>query len=173
MSDMQQKSKSIPLIHFSEIEFNVRKSFVSGGLSRVYFGTYRGDDVAIKILFAMELTPKIVEDFFKEVQVMYDLHHENVVNCIGMSVMPPTLCVLLEYCSNGSLFHFLHQQFDNEMAVVVVDNGDDNFDKLSASGMEMGKTLETVSNPLNDTPGSTIVHHSDKGNIHDFSIWKR
>lgn len=104
---MQRSAKSLPVIHFSSIEFNVKKSFIAGGLSRVYFGKYNQREVAIKVLFAIELTPQVVTEFYKEVEVMYMLSDENVVQCLGISVMPPTICVILEYCHHGSLYDFI------------------------------------------------------------------
>lgn len=117
LSDMQRHVKSLPMIHFSSIEFDVN-SFIAGGLSRVYFGKCNQEKVAIKVLFAIELTPKVVTDFYTEVQVMYQLRHENIVQCLGISVMPPTICVILEYCPYGSLFDFLYQKMTEKNAPV-------------------------------------------------------
>lgn len=113
LSDMQRQVKSLPVIHFSSIEFSVKK-FISGGLSRVYFGKCNKEKVAIKVLFAIELTPKVVTDFYLEVQVMYQLQHENIVKCLGISVMPPTICVVLELCPYGSLYDYIYDSDDNE-----------------------------------------------------------
>ena len=107
LSDIQRHVKSLPVIHFSSIEFNM-SNFISGGLSRVYFGKCKQKQIAIKVLFAIELTPEVVTDFYNEVQVMYQLRHENIVQCLGISVMPPTICVILEYCPHGSLYDLLH-----------------------------------------------------------------
>lgn len=104
-----ERSDRLPMIHFALIELAKHLRFVAGGLSRVYFGKFKGEDVALKMLFAMELTPKVVTDFYYEVHVLHSLQHRNVVRCIGVSVMPPAVCLVLEYCPFGSLFDYLHK----------------------------------------------------------------
>jgi hypothetical protein len=69
--------------------------------------------VAIKVLFAIELTPLIVAKFYSEIQAMYHLQHENVIKCLGISVMPPTICVILEFCPHGSLYDYLYSASDS------------------------------------------------------------
>jgi hypothetical protein len=109
LSEMEQHTRKLPIIHYGLIELDQHLGYVAGGLSRVYFGRIRKEMVAVKILFAMELTPKVVKAFYEEVQVLYQLQHENVVECLGVSVMPPAVCVILEYCQFGSLFDYLYK----------------------------------------------------------------
>jgi len=109
LSVVEKNSRKLPIIHFGMITLDQHLGYVAGGLSRVYFGSIKKEPVAIKILFAMELTPKVVKSFYEEVQVLYELQHENVVRCIGVSVMPPAVCVVLEHCKHGSLFDYLHK----------------------------------------------------------------
>ena len=109
LSDMEQSSRRLPVIHFGLLDLDEHLGYVAGGLSRVYFGRLRNEMVAVKILFAMELTPRIVEAFYEEVQVLYELQHENVVQCLGVSVMPPAVCVVLEHCQYGSLYDYLYK----------------------------------------------------------------
>jgi hypothetical protein len=104
----QQNSK-LPIIHFGLTNFDKDLKFVAGGFSRVYFGTLRKQRVAFKILFAMELDPKDVEEFYREAAVLHALKHPNVVQCLGVCVMPPALTIVLELCKHGSLFDFLYK----------------------------------------------------------------
>lgn len=122
LSEMEQHTRKLPIIHFGQIELDQHLGYVAGGLSRVYFGRIQKEMVAVKILFAMELTPKVVKAFYEEVQVLYQLQHENVVECLGVSVMPPAVCVILEYCQYGSLFDYLYK-----------------FPKLSTPNLQMSK----------------------------------
>jgi hypothetical protein len=75
----------------------------------VYFGTIHHTRVALKVLFAMELEPHDIQQFYKEASILYKLRHENVVECKGICVMPPALTIVLELCKYGSLFDFLHK----------------------------------------------------------------
>ncbi len=50
--------KLVPVIHYGLINIDVKADYKSGGFSRVYIGTYRKmQKVAVKLLFAVELTP--------------------------------------------------------------------------------------------------------------------
>jgi hypothetical protein len=101
--------RKLPIIHFGFIQLDEHLGYVAGGLSRVYFGKIKKTPVAVKILFAMELTPQVVSSFYDEIQILYSLQHPNIITCLGVSVMPPAVCVILEYCQYGSLFDFLHK----------------------------------------------------------------
>jgi serine/threonine protein kinase len=63
----------------------------------------RGKWVALKILKTKD---KQIEEFLKEWVVMSAIKHENIVQLIGVS-KHPKLCMVMEYCSRGSLYHVL------------------------------------------------------------------
>ena len=100
---------SLPLIHFGSITLHQHVGFVAGGTSRVYFGKWGKKEVALKILFTMELTPDVVAEFYNEVQILNTLQHRNVVQCLGISVMPPSISLVMEHCVYGSLFDYLYK----------------------------------------------------------------
>ena len=70
-------------------------SFVAGGAARVYRGKYKNQEIAIKILFCIELTPDRVLDFCDEASILYSLRSPNIVDCIGVAIMPPALCLVI------------------------------------------------------------------------------
>jgi hypothetical protein len=87
----------------------------------VYKGTYRDEEVAVKILFCLELTPERIVNFCNEASLLHSLQHPNVVSCLGVSVMPPAICLVTEFCRFGSLYDFLHStqfSWDVERGVV-------------------------------------------------------
>ena len=45
-----------------------------------------------------------MKDFFSECAAMEALRHPNVVLFLGACTKPPNLCIVLEYCSRGSLW---------------------------------------------------------------------
>lgn len=63
----------------------------------------------MKILFCIELTPDRVISFCNESSLLHSLKHPNVVNCYGVSVMPPAIALVTEFCHHGSLYDFLHK----------------------------------------------------------------
>jgi serine/threonine protein kinase len=97
-----------PIIHFGMITFDYDLGIVIGGFSRVFFGYYRKQKVAIKMLYLMELTPESIRSFYKEAEVLVRLQHPHVVECKGIIVSPPAIGVVMEYCRLGSLYTFLY-----------------------------------------------------------------
>ncbi|XP_031741829.1 serine/threonine-protein kinase STY46-like [Cucumis sativus] len=55
-------------------------------------------------------TPCIFHTEKQEIHIMRKLRHKNVVQFIGASTRPPSLFIVTEYMSGGSLHDFLHQQ---------------------------------------------------------------
>lgn len=102
-------STKMPVIYFGLIDFDHQLAFAAGGFSRVYFGKLRTEKVAIKMLFVIDLTPESINSFYEEAQILNDLRDENVVECKGITIVPPALGLVMEYCMHGSLFHFLYQ----------------------------------------------------------------
>eukprot|EP01035_Chromulina_nebulosa_P017916 gene17916-23536_t len=110
LTTYEDQRKHVPFLHFGLITLDKNVGFVAGGFSRVYFGKIKREEkVALKVMFAMELTPQDITEFFTEAKILYSNNHPNIVKCIGVCVMPPAVAIVLEYCRYGSLFDFLHQ----------------------------------------------------------------
>ncbi|KDR16037.1 Tyrosine-protein kinase transmembrane receptor ROR1, partial [Zootermopsis nevadensis] len=62
--------------------------------------------VAIKAL-KENATPKTQADFRREVELMTDLHHPNIVCLLGVVMKGEPLCMLFEYMTQGDLHEFL------------------------------------------------------------------
>ncbi|KAJ4969151.1 hypothetical protein NE237_015852 [Protea cynaroides] len=87
----------------------------SGTFGTVYHGKWRGTDVAIKRIkkscFAGRSSEqeRLIKDFWREAQILSNLHHPNVVAFYG--VVPDgaggTLATVTEFMVNGSLRHVL------------------------------------------------------------------
>eukprot|EP00029_Vermamoeba_vermiformis_P005307 TRINITY_DN1806_c0_g1_i1.p1 TRINITY_DN1806_c0_g1~~TRINITY_DN1806_c0_g1_i1.p1 ORF type:complete len:987 (-),score=159.87 TRINITY_DN1806_c0_g1_i1:65-3025(-) len=77
-----------------------------GTSSVVYKGTYKDEEVAIKVL-RLETQKRDIEDFKKELEVLSFLRSEYVVNFIG-AALEPKLCMVLEYCPRGSMYQYMH-----------------------------------------------------------------
>ncbi|XP_073284119.1 uncharacterized protein [Primulina huaijiensis] len=83
----------------------------SGTFGTVYYGKWRGTDVAIKRIkkscFAGRLSEqeRLTKDFWREAQILSKLHHPNVVAFYGVVPDGPetTLATVTEYMANGSL----------------------------------------------------------------------
>lgn len=104
------------LAYLSSAEFEQHVKLVTflgaGAQGCVYEAVYKGQKVAVKVLQpSRQVSPKAIEDFKKEVQLMGELgKHPNVVAVIGCCFEPPHTCVIMELCHNGSLWNVLHDK---------------------------------------------------------------
>ncbi|KAK3015156.1 hypothetical protein RJ639_005302 [Escallonia herrerae] len=81
----------------------------SGSYGDLYKGTYCSQEVAIKILKAERVNVDMQREFAQEVFIMRKVRHKNVVQFIGACTKPPSLCIVTEYMSGGSVYDYLHK----------------------------------------------------------------
>lgn len=79
-----------------------------GNASTVYYGTYNSKPVAIKVLRS-ENHKREIEDFKKEMHIMSSIRDPHIVHFYGAS-LAPKLCIVLENCTNGTLFHYMQNE---------------------------------------------------------------
>ncbi|CAN6481609.1 unnamed protein product [Victoria cruziana] len=82
----------------------------SGSYGDLYKGSYCGQDVAIKVLKPERVSAQMQREFEQEVFIMRKVQHENVVRFIGACTKPPSLCIVTEFMSGGSVYDFLHKR---------------------------------------------------------------
>eukprot|EP01094_Clydonella_sp_ATCC50884_P029793 TRINITY_DN9476_c0_g1_i1.p1 TRINITY_DN9476_c0_g1~~TRINITY_DN9476_c0_g1_i1.p1 ORF type:complete len:680 (-),score=204.20 TRINITY_DN9476_c0_g1_i1:427-2466(-) len=80
----------------------------SGKSAKVYKGLYRGEPVAIKVLKPL-IEDKQISNFKKELDVMSAMTSPYVVKFFG-GCLAPKVCLVMEYCENGSLYHLLQRK---------------------------------------------------------------
>ncbi|KAE8674781.1 ACT-like protein tyrosine kinase family protein isoform 2 [Hibiscus syriacus] len=76
----------------------------------LYKGTFCGQDVAIKVLRTEHQNENLRKEFTQEVNIMRKIRHNNVVQFIGACTSPPSLCIVTEFMSGGSIYDLLHKQ---------------------------------------------------------------
>lgn len=99
--------QNVQLLNFSYIDLNKNKQLGTGSFSKVFLGKYRDSECAIKLVFTVDLTQDEVHRVWQEAQILSSLKHPNIVSIFGVSVLPPSVCILLELCSFGSLADIL------------------------------------------------------------------
>ncbi|KAL5976976.1 hypothetical protein ACLOJK_021314 [Asimina triloba] len=90
----------------------------SGTYGIVYYGKWKGSEVAIKRIKPSCFTgtkhehDRLVEDFWKEATLLSQLHHPNVVSFCGVVTdgPPNSLAMITEYMVNGSLKQVLQKK---------------------------------------------------------------
>ncbi|GAY46058.1 hypothetical protein CUMW_094020 [Citrus unshiu] len=81
----------------------------SGSYGDLYRGTYCSQDVAIKVLKPERINSDMQKEFAQEVFIMRKVRHKNVVQFIGACTKPPSLCIVTEFMSGGSVYDYLHK----------------------------------------------------------------
>ena len=103
MDFMQEEE--VRLLNFAYITLDTsgKNMLGSGSFSKVYKGAYKGETCAIKLIFTVDLTADVIRRVAAEAQILSRIVHVNIVKIFGVSVLPPSVCILLEYCELGSL----------------------------------------------------------------------
>ena len=98
----------IPLIPSEEVKmFEVINR---GSSCVVYRGMWRGTEIAVK-QFKVEYSnsAKEIEKFIKEMQVLSQVRHPNLILLMGVCIDSPNLCLVSELVPNCSLFQAIHK----------------------------------------------------------------
>jgi len=112
INDGGRQGSSVPLIDFSRLKILPERLLGSGSTARVYEGRWCGKKCAVKVLFTVEIVPEEIRRTCAEASLLHSLQavSESVVGLYGVAVLPPSLCVVLELCSEGSLGDVLFDQ---------------------------------------------------------------
>lgn len=113
-------------IDYHEIECG--EQIDEGGFGIVYKASWKGTEVAVKVLSEVDITPAHLRDFREETRVMSCLRHPNVVLFMAASTKPPKLCIVMEFMGLGSLYEVpttrtgiaVSVQFSLDLVAVVV-----------------------------------------------------
>eukprot|EP00002_Diphylleia_rotans_P037326 TRINITY_DN832_c0_g1_i6.p1 TRINITY_DN832_c0_g1~~TRINITY_DN832_c0_g1_i6.p1 ORF type:complete len:2497 (+),score=388.76 TRINITY_DN832_c0_g1_i6:121-7611(+) len=92
----------------SHTDITLGRLLGSGSFGEVYAGTWRGTDVAIKKLVVAQGIA--MQEFEKELNIMVELRHPNVVLYMAACLEPQKMCIISELMSLGSLYDILHNE---------------------------------------------------------------
>ncbi len=101
----------VELLNFAFLTIHTKKVVGAGGTAKVYEGTFKGETVAIKLVYPPELTHEEVTGFLREASALEEAgKHENIIKVLGVCVMPPSIALVLEMCEQGDLNSHIRQQ---------------------------------------------------------------
>lgn len=101
----------VELLNFAFLTIHTKKVVGAGGTAKVYEGEFKGEKVAIKLVYPPELTQEEVTGFLREASALEEAgEHENIIKVLGVCVMPPSIALVLEMCEQGDLSSHLRQQ---------------------------------------------------------------
>ncbi|GAA5910221.1 uncharacterized protein JCM6883_001117 [Sporobolomyces salmoneus] len=117
LESLQLQDKEIPPEKLTKLEL-----VGSGGFKDVYKGTYRRRTIAI-----CDIRGHLTDMDIKELGLLRDLRHENIVQFIGVSIpkQPSAVPVMIvtELCANGDLFDYIRgveaPQFTNILEIML------------------------------------------------------
>lgn len=109
-------TRELQAIKFSDLE--CIKELGSGTYGTVFYGKWKGSDVAIKRIKPSCFTEgaleedRLIADFWREAHILGQLHHPNIVALYGVVTDGPVtnLATVTEYMVNGSLKQVLRRK---------------------------------------------------------------
>eukprot|EP00339_Tiarina_fusa_P014873 CAMPEP_0117053630 /NCGR_PEP_ID=MMETSP0472-20121206/37103_1 /TAXON_ID=693140 ORGANISM="Tiarina fusus, Strain LIS" /NCGR_SAMPLE_ID=MMETSP0472 /ASSEMBLY_ACC=CAM_ASM_000603 /LENGTH=224 /DNA_ID=CAMNT_0004768777 /DNA_START=509 /DNA_END=1180 /DNA_ORIENTATION=+ len=106
--------------HLDRNEIVLQNELGEGSFARVYRATYKGSEVAVKVIKLDSDSPDIKEtdeqlrerfvEFRHEVSLMSGLDHPNLVELKGLCLDTDEMLMVTEYLAYGDLFNFLHDE---------------------------------------------------------------
>lgn len=84
----------------SRTELVIRKTLGHGSFGQVSKGTWRGTDVALKIICEPDIN---LSEFKTEMEIMTKIHHPNILQLLGACTLDNPYMIVMEYMINDSL----------------------------------------------------------------------
>jgi len=94
------------------------KPFGKGAFGVLYRGTYQNSTVAVKIL-GITQESSVMDEFRKEVTLMSELCHPNVVSLKGYSFEPGRIALVMEFMDKGDLYQLIRKKEPIPMNLIL------------------------------------------------------
>jgi len=110
--ELSGNNRQVPFVDHDQLQFlDELGQGASGTVWRGHLrkpGEERGKEVAIKVLI-LTSSEDFLDDFKKEFMVLQSFNHPNVVKLFGVCLKPNLICLVMEYCAMGSLYHVINK----------------------------------------------------------------
>ena len=100
-----QKNTNFGVTDIDYSEIVLKEVIGVGGFGRVYRGTWRGEEVAVKAARGdpEEDINEIITDVTQEAKLFSLLDHPNIITLKGACLKEPDICLVMEYARGGAL----------------------------------------------------------------------
>ncbi|KAL4706221.1 hypothetical protein ACJJTC_018405 [Scirpophaga incertulas] len=102
-------------INIQELALHTRIDSTPSG--ETWRGRWQKNDIVAKFIAVRECTPRVQRDFNEEFPKLRIFSHPNILPVVGCCVSPPSLIVISQYMSWGSLYSLLHGGADGRVVV--------------------------------------------------------
>ncbi|KAG5867670.1 hypothetical protein JTB14_034124 [Gonioctena quinquepunctata] len=147
--------KENDLFVIPEQELTIRESIGKGEFCEVMLGKWKNNKVAVKVL---------KESSEAEAILMKSLHHENLVNLLGIVRKKNQIYLVTEYMSKGSLVDYLRSRGRQH----VTKKDQINFAFDTSSGMEYLEKMHVVHRDL--AARNVLIAENGKAKVSDFGL---
>ncbi|CAG9816838.1 unnamed protein product [Phaedon cochleariae] len=138
-----------------EQELMIRESIGKGEFCEVMLGKWKNNKVAVKVL---------KDSSEAEAILMKSLHHENLVNLLGIVRKKDQIYLVTEYMSKGSLVDYLRSRGRQH----VTKKDQINFAFDTSSGMEYLEKMHVVHRDL--AARNVLIAENGKAKVSDFGL---
>lgn len=96
--------QKIPPFQIAFGDLHLNEVIGVGGFGKVFHGSWRGEEVAVKIAHHDPEEPNAtIANVSQEAKLFWVLNHPNIVTLKGVCLEEPNLCLVMEYAAGGSL----------------------------------------------------------------------
>ena len=109
---LERIARKHPRWEVEKDSLKIKEQIGAGNFGTVFSGTMPNkqgiiQNVAIKTIKEQSLDVGALLDFEKEIDMMTSIHHDNIVNLLGICTKPPLVCIITELMEHGQLNTYL------------------------------------------------------------------
>jgi serine/threonine protein kinase len=89
------------LVDYNELA--ILETIGIGSYGEVHCADWKGQKVAVKLFLQQKLQNKVRLELCAEGVILSQLHHPNIIKCLGVCAKQPNMCMVMEYMPRGNL----------------------------------------------------------------------
>lgn len=148
-------------------QLQLKERIGSGSFGEIYRAIYQGTPVAVKKLLNQNASNQLIYNLQKECLILLHLRHPNVIMFMGACFDSGNLCIVTDYCANGSLAAYIDNKanhFDWRLRMRIA--------RETAQGMNYLHNRNPKIIHCDLKPSNLLLDHSMTTKICDFGMSK-